>query len=415
MSGKYQFVTQIDPTIYDDFVSQHSLRNISQYRQWAVLKPAWTSFICGMTSNDVLVASALVLVRSQYGFKMAYCPRGPIMDYTNVNLVRSFLKSLRLYCADQGISTLIFDPNVIVNSVSIKEKGDVDAFDASWLLDTILDDHHIHFRGFTKDIEATTLPRYNLAMDLNQDMEMVLPKKTKEKIHHYDGHGLTISACQDSQRFYAMVSYTEKRKGIALRNADYFQTLLTQYPSSTILMATLDCDTTIDYLNALKVQYESKLELYRQSAPKKSKQWQNQIDRIVKEIEETESLKHQYGSTIDVAGLLLVHDSKNCELLYSGLNEDFRKYHPAYALRYHALLWAKQHGCQWFNFGGVEGTLDDGLFTFKSAFNPTINVYIGEFVMACRWSNILFEKGLPLLRKWRDKAIAKNKKEGNRL
>lgn len=410
MSGKYQFVTNISNEVYDDFIMHHPLRSMFQYRQWTVLKPAWTSFCCGLIHDEKLVATALVLVRSQYGLKMAYCPRGPIMDYENPNLVRLFLTNLRMYCHDQGISTLIFDPNVIVNTVSIKDKDKADSFNASNLLDTLLDDHHIHFRGFTKSIEDTTLPRYNLAFDLNQDIDLVLPKKTKEKIHHFDTHGLTIVPTQDVNRFYQMVSYTEKRKGIALRNAQYFQTLLDQYPNSTILMAVMDMDETIDYLNELKVQYEQKLQLYATSAPKKSKQWENQIQRIVEQIHSSESLKNTYGQTIDVSGLLLVNDGKNCELLYSGLNEDFRKYHPAYALRYHALQWAKQQGCQWFNFGGVEGTLDDGLFTFKSSFNPSINVYIGEFVMACRPSNIIFEKGLPLLRKFRDKAIAKSKK-----
>ena len=40
MSGKFQFVTHIEPRVYDAFVFNHPLRNISQYRQWAVLKPA---------------------------------------------------------------------------------------------------------------------------------------------------------------------------------------------------------------------------------------------------------------------------------------------------------------------------------------------------------------------------------------
>ena len=410
MSGTIQFVTNISPKIYDDFVMHHPLRSMFQYRQWTVLKPAWTNFICGLIKDDHLIASALVLVRSQYGLKMAYCPRGPIMDYDDPNLVRLFLTNLRLYCHDQGISTLIFDPNLIVNTVSVKEKDKADCFDASAVLDTILDDHHIHFRGFTKDIEQTTLPRYNLAFDLSQDIDMVLPKKTKEKIHHFDTHGLTITPTRDVNRFYQMVEYTEKRKGIALRNAEYFQLLLDQYPTSTILMATMDMDETITYLNELKVQYQQKLELYATSAPKKSRQWESQIKKLDEQIQSSEDLKQAYGTTIDVSGLLLVNDGKTCELLYSGMNEDFRKYHPAYALRYHALQWAKSQGCQWFNFGGVEGTLDDGLFTFKSSFNPSINVYIGEFVIACRSSNIIFEKGLPLLRKVRDKAISKSKK-----
>ena len=51
----------------------------------------------------------------------------------------------------------------------------------------------------------------------------------------------------------------------------------------------------------------------------------------------------------------------------------------------------KANGCTSFNFGRVEGSLDDGLFTFKSSFDPEIDVFIGEFILSCKWSNI-FEK-----------------------
>ena len=118
----------------------------------------------------------------------------------------------------------------------------------------------------------------------------------------------------------------------------------------------------------------------------------------------------KYGEIIDASALLLVSDGSTCELLYSGLNEDFRKYHPAYTLRYKAMEWAKANGCTSFNFGGVEGSLDDGLFTFKSSFDPEIDVFIGEFILSCKWSNIIFEKGLPFIRKIRDKQISRHKK-----
>ena len=42
--------------------------------------------------------------------------------------------------------------------------------------------------------------------------------------------------------------------------------------------------------------------------------------------------------------LLLVHDGTTCELLYSGLNEKYRRYLAAYALRCRGIQWAFEQG-----------------------------------------------------------------------
>lgn len=411
MASCYEFVVNIDSDTYNEFVYHHPLKSIHQCANWANMKPNWQSFNCGLKENGKLVASALVLVRSQYGLKMAYIPRGPLMDYRNKGQVKAMLQNLRLYCANNGISTVIFDPNLIVNTVSIKDKASVDDFDMSGYLSTIMCGKYVHHRGLTKSIEETTLPRYQLSFVFDDlDLLMRLPRKTREKVTHYLDHGLTVRESKDCAKFYSLIEYTEKRKGIALRNEQYFHDLLENFTESTILIATVNLDDVISHLTQLKAEYVEKIGLYSETAPKKTKQWQSQVNRLDKEINESKALLQQYGSVVDVSALLLVSDGDTCELLYSGLNEDFRKYHPAYALRYKALEWAKANGCHSFNFGGVEGTLDDGLFTFKSSFDPSINVYAGEFILSCKWSNIIFEKGLPMLRKIRDKQISKEKK-----
>ena len=411
MGAMYQFVTRINADEYNKFVVSHPLKSIHQCANWANMKPNWNSFTCGLKENGELVASALVLVRSQYGFKMAYIPRGPLMDYTNEAMVEAFLLNLRLYCANHGISTVIFDPNVIVNRVSIKDKKKADEYDSQLYLKPLMKHKWVHYRGLTKSIEETTLPRYQLRFVFDDnDILNRLPRKTREKVCHYLDHGLTINESNDCDKFYALIEYTEKRKGIALRNPQYFNDLLTNYPQSTILVATVNLPEVIEHLGNLKKEYQGKINLYFDSAPKKSKQWQSQVNRLEKEIDESKTLLAKYGEIIDASALLLVSDGSTCELLYSGLNEDFRKYHPAYTLRYKAMEWAKANGCTSFNFGGVEGSLDDGLFTFKSSFDPEIDVFIGEFILSCKWSNIIFEKGLPFIRKIRDKQISRHKK-----
>lgn len=67
------------------------------------------------------------------------------------------------------------------------------------------------------------------------------------------------------------------------------------------------------------------------------------------------------------------------EMLYAGMNDEFKKFYPQYSLYPKVFEDAYADGIIGANMGGVEGSLDDGLTKFKSNFNPMIEEYIGEF------------------------------------
>ena len=79
---------------------------------------------------------------------------------------------------------------------------------------------------------------------------------------------------------------------------------------------------------------------------------------------------------VPVSGTLTVIYNDTAELLYAG--NDFRFSHSNTAL----YTWYKaiEHSnAKWVNLGGVENTLEGGLYEFKSKFKPRIKKFIGEF------------------------------------
>ena len=70
---------------------------------------------------------------------------------------------------------------------------------------------------------------------------------------------------------------------------------------------------------------------------------------------------------------------KTVEMLYAGMNEDFRTFRPQYLTYMTQFTYAFEHGYEYVTMGGVEGTLKDGLSVYKSNFNPMVNEFIGEF------------------------------------
>jgi len=61
------------------------------------------------------------------------------------------------------------------------------------------------------------------------------------------------------------------------------------------------------------------------------------------------------------------------------MDEEFRRYQPAILTWYETAQHAFDRGASWQNMGGIENSLDGGLYHFKSKFNPVIEEFVGEF------------------------------------
>ncbi len=98
-----------------------------------------------------------------------------------------------------------------------------------------------------------------------------------------------------------------------------------------------------------------------------------------KYIREFEQFALQYPEEVAIAGIISISYGNVMEMLYAGMNDDFKKFYPQYLLYPKVFSDAYDNGIVWSNMGGVEGSLDDGLTQFKSNFNPVIEEFIGEF------------------------------------
>ena len=57
------------------------------------------------------------------------------------------------------------------------------------------------------------------------------------------------------------------------------------------------------------------------------------------------------------------------------MDEEFRRYQPAILTWYETAQHAFDRGASWQNMGGIENSLDGGLYHFKSKFNPVIEEF----------------------------------------
>lgn len=396
---EYQSVINIDKQVHDNFVKQSPLCNLLQSSDWGKIKDNWQNFLFSVTSGGEVVASSLVLVKTiKMGYKVFYIPRGPIMDYTNQELVKFYFDELKKYAKDRKCVFIKFDPAVIYQQYQI---GDVPQADpqAQQIINT-LTNLGINHHGFSMKIKDTFQPRIVMGIYQDQDYQNNLPRRTLKSMRSATKKGVEVNryGIEYLDEFSRLMELTEQRKGVSLRNKDYFLKLLTTYPDTGYLyLAKVDINKRIEHLEEeleqLLIQYND-----QDITNKAKKKLDPQITLVDEELDQLRELASKYPEEEFISGGIMVGFGDQMELLYAGMNDDFKHFYPQY------LTYTKQFddsfnlGYSFCSMGGVEGSLDDGLSMYKKAYNPYVIEYIGEFDLVLNQPLYMAYKALMKLR-----------------
>ena len=156
---QYQFIEQLDAKEHDAFVSSHELCNLLQSSKWGLVKENWKRSIVGVKEQGKLVASCMILIKPlPLGFSMFYIPRGPVLDYTNAELIAYLLKELKRYARRHHCLFITFDPAVHCNDYTIKEANE-NHYEHIDAMIQLLQKQGVVFKGFTKQIDDTIQPK----------------------------------------------------------------------------------------------------------------------------------------------------------------------------------------------------------------------------------------------------------------
>jgi serine/alanine adding enzyme len=200
--------------------------------------------------------------------------------------------------------------------------------------------------------------------------------------------------------FAYLMELTEARKGISLRNREYFQRFFDAFEDKTVLfMASIDINESINICTDSIEQLQSALAVAKKETNRVIEQ-RVQLENFIKEKEFFLEMQIKYGSVTDIGGLLVLFHNKTAEYVYSGMNIEFSKYEPGYLMWSKAMENARSVGCEFVNFGGVNGDLNDRLWEFKRSLGAHVDEFIGEFDLIIQpLVYHLFESVLPLAKK----------------
>ncbi len=380
----YRYQIGIPTLEYDQFVKEHELVNVLQSSAWEEVKSDWQHEKFGVYRGDKLLATASILIKTlPLGYRMFYIPRGPVLDYKDAKLLNFVLQSIKSYARSKRAIFVIFDPSICLSQSSIKhEKTE---YPENMAIIENLQRMGVRWSGKTDGMGDTIQPRIQAKIYKENFAEDKLCKSTKQAIRSSRNKGveIQIGGYELLESFSFLMKKTEKRKDIHLRNEAYYKKLLDNFKDKAyITLATLDIAKRLRELEeqlaknlALEEAFTESTRTSKVEAQKKEK------ERLVEERDFLQRYLNEEKSNIPLAATLSLEFGNTSVNLYAGMDDAFKRYNAPILTWYETARYAFERGMVWQNLGGVENSLNGGLYHFKEKFNPTIEEYLGEFTM----------------------------------
>lgn len=380
----YRYQLGIPLSEYDGFVKEHPMVNLLQSSAWEKVKSDWNHERLGVYEGENLLAVASILIKTlPLGYRMFYIPRGPVLDYKDAELLNFVLQSIKSYARSKRAIFVIFDPSICLSQSSIKhEKIE---YPENMAIIENLQRMGVRWSGKTDGMGDTIQPRIQAKVYKENFTEDKLCKSTKQAIRSARNKGVEIQIGRDEllESFSFLMKKTEKRKDIHLRNEAYYKKLLDNFKDKAyITLATLDIAKRLRELEeqlaknlALEEAFTESTRTSKVEAQKKEK------ERLVEERDFLQRYLNEEKSNIPLAATLSLEFGNTSVNLYAGMDDAFKRYNAPILTWYETARYAFERGMVWQNLGGVENSLNGGLYHFKEKFNPTIEEYLGEFTM----------------------------------
>lgn len=431
-----EWIESLSPQEHDTFVNQHQNGTFMQNSEWGLFKSryGWHPTYVGMKKDDRLIASAMILFRKIPGLpaKIAYAPRGFVLDYNDKALLTAFSQSVLAYCKKNKAAFFRMDPALRRTSIDY-EGNPVDGINNEWLL-AYMKTLQFEHQGFSLDFDGWQ-PRFVFWQDIAMPEESLLNgfhKKWKYNIRLAERKGIEIirGSQKDLPRFAEMMKVTGARDGFGTRPLSYFEALLEDMNpngKAELFLARLNAKKAIQdaetalrkeetalkrFASQLAAAKEEKKEDKRIQLEKKIALAENRTIKLKTELKDLHEFEGLPADQQILSGAILMTTGKKACYLYGASDNRFRDRMPNYLIQWEMMRYAQSIGAEIYDFRGVSGNLAPdhplyGLYRFKRGFQGEFVEYIGEFDAVLKpVSYWLFTNGLPKI-----KALLKRRKK----
>ena len=362
--------------------------------------------ILAVKENDEVLAYAIFIYfpYKKFFFKVT-AQHGPIMDYSNTELVRFYMTELKKYFA-KDFRVLCVRVNPFLNERIYKDIEYVETTKESIETDKILTS--LGYKPLNDDLftNPTLASRCIYSRELEETLTEDTLLKTvstmaKRSINKAIKEGITVKEIdifndEDAAIFDSINKSTEDRINFQIRTSEYFRNLKTALGDKLHLMVSyLDCDSLISKLNkeiedfnAEKNKLTEKLESGKVN-PEKTMNKIARIDESIAfnndKIAKISSLKEDHGNIIYLSCASFIETKQDLIYFTGGMKKEFSRFNGSYLVMYTMIKYAIRNNFKIFNFFGTskeftsEDATDYSVLQFKRHFNGNVEYFMDNY------------------------------------
>ena len=362
--------------------------------------------ILAVKENDEVLAYATFIYfpYKKFFFKVT-AQHGPIMDYSNTELVRFYMTELKKYFA-KDFRVLCVRVNPFLNERIYKDIEYVETTKESIETDKILTS--LGYKPLNDDLftNPTLASRCIYSRELEETLTEDTLLKTvstmaKRSINKAIKEGITVKEIdifndEDAAIFDSINKSTEDRINFQIRTSEYFRNLKTALGDKLHLMVSyLDCDSLISKLNKEIEDFNSektKLTEKLESGKVNPEKTMNKIARIDEsiafnndKIAKISSLKEDHGNIIYLSCASFIETKQDLIYFTGGMKKEFSRFNGSYLVMYTMIKYAIRNNFKIFNFFGTskeftsEDAADYSVLQFKRHFNGNVEYFMDNY------------------------------------
>ncbi len=357
----------------------------------------WNGTMIGMKKENKIIAATVILTKNikEINKKMAYAPRGFLLDYQDEKLLEKFTQEIKEYCKKNNILFLKINPYIKYQEHDI-DGNIIENTKNDKLIQKLTELGYIH-QGFyiTMDEKKDLEPRWLSVLELeNKTTDEILKEMrttTRWSIRNSEKNCLKVIECSrdDLKEFKLLMKHTAERREFIDRPLSYYQNMydvLSKEDLIKVLLVEINFKELLEKTTKEKEELLEKIERSKDNPKKQNqlKELTQELTSFDKRIESLLEYQKKYGDTKIIAGGLYMLYGRQLVYLLGASYKEFMKYNSQYLLQWQMINYAKEHNYQTFNFYGIDGDFSKesknyGLFDFKRGFSACVVELIGEF------------------------------------
>ena len=388
-------IVLLDENRFDTFASSHPNKNFYQSINYGRMmsKQGHNAYYLGLVDDiNEIKAATLLIVKNDKNDKrkMGYAPRGFLIDWNDIELVKEFTENLKSFLLKRSFTYVKIDPMIIYKGYDTEGNEKTNMENNLSFVSTLQSLGYIHL-GYNNNMEASK-PRWNALTLLNENTVSIynsISKNAREKIKESNllGNKVYKGTINDISLFYDLL----EDKNISLDNFYDFYQFFNQNNMFEIYFAKLE---PVIYVNSSKNLYEKEehrnheLNKMIQNLSVQNKDFiinekmesDNLVAKYKKEMQDAINLFQRYPSGIITAGIIIIKYGKTVTFIASATNDEFKSYYSSYLLKWQLIQKFAKEGYEVIDFNGIiKDYKSKEKYLENSELCNEIIEYVGEF------------------------------------